>query len=185
MGREIISLKTPISELTVSMQVCRIIVVSRTNVTWNIAHLLLCSCRLLAFLNLELHRTFFARIGNGLTSFWLDKSMPIKMMMSQACMHVKTHPIKKAPTSQMVIYSWNDFPCSHTWLHFLICSGFRWSLFFCCVLLIYFSEKGKRKLLQSRFFLPLELWTNLKTVQCVQYLIQMYLPCLAINQILL
>ena len=46
-------------------------------------------------------------------------------------------------------------------------------------------EEGKRKLVHSRFFLPLEPWTNSKTVQCVQYLIRMYLPCLAVNQILL
>ena len=43
-------------------------------------------------------------------------------------------------------------------------------------------EEGKRKLVHSRFFLPLEPWTNSKTVQCVQYLIRMYLPCLAVNQ---
>ena len=40
---------------------------------------------------LELHRTFFLRIGNGLTSFWLDESVPIKTISSRgmrACVHV-------------------------------------------------------------------------------------------------
>ena len=55
---------------------------------------------------------------------------------------------------------------------YLGCS-FRWSLLTIVLLraACLSPEEGKRKLVHSRFFLPLEPWTNSKTVQCVQYLI--------------
>ena len=48
-----------------------------------------------------------------------------------------------------------------------------------------FPNLEGKKLVDSRFFLSSSRRKNSKTVQCVQYLIWMYLPCLAVNQILL
>ena len=144
---------------------------------------------------LELHRTFFLRIGNGLTSFWLDESVPIKMhaRMRDWPAMVQTRPIKKIPTSHtdkrasFEMISCVEFTRLHIYYIYEVIYIFRLQLPVKFVVLLRAAclspEEGKRKLVHSRFFLPLEPWTNSKTVQCVQYLIWMYLPCLAVNQI--
>ena len=148
------------------------------------------------------HRTFlFLRIGNGLTSFWLDESILIKTISSRgmhACVHVIGLPCpnpsnQKNPSVPIANWQTSVIPKWFLVLEFTqrlhiyeVIYIFRLQLPVKFVVLLRAAclspEEGKRKLVHSRFFLPLEPWTNSKTVQCVQYLIRMYLPCLAVNQ---
>jgi len=81
------------------------------------------------------------------------------------------------PILTNVRHFWNDFLCRiHTTSHiYEVIYIFRLQLPVKFVVLLRAAclspEEGKRKLVHSRFFLPLEPWTNSKTVQCVQYLI--------------
>ena len=103
---------------------------------------------------------------------------------------VQTSPIKKIPTSHTDVCHSEMISCVriHTTTSYIyeVIYIFRLQLPVKFVVLLRAAclspEEGKRKLVHSRFFLPLEPWTNSKTVQCVQYLIRMYLPCLAVNQ---
>ena len=93
MGTEIISWKSLLRELAVSMRVCRIIVVIMMNVTWkltlNVPTFMFMSTACRSKFGTPKNIFFFDRIGNGLTSFWLDKSVPIKTMSSRG-MHACT-----------------------------------------------------------------------------------------------
>ena len=82
------------------------------------------------------------------------------------------------PILTNVCHFWNDFLCRiHTTTSYIyeVIYIFRLQLPVKFVVLLRAAclspEEGKRKLVHSRFFLPLEPWTNSKTVQCVQYLI--------------
>jgi len=142
---------------------------------------------------LELHRTFFLRIGNGLTSFWLDESVPIKMHARMRDWPAWSKPVQSKKSQRPILTNVCHSEMTscvriHTTTSYIyeVIYIFRLQLPVKFVVLLRAAclspEEGKRKLVHSRFFLPLEPWTNSKTVQCVQYLIRMYLPCLAVNQ---
>ena len=53
---------------------------------------------------LELHRTFFfLRIGNGLTSFWLDESVPIKMHARMRDWPAMSKPIQSKKSQRPIL----------------------------------------------------------------------------------
>ena len=96
----------------------------------------------------------------------LPRSKPVQSKKSQR------------PILTNVCHFWNDFLCRiHTTTSYIyeVIYIFRLQLPVKFVVLLRAAclspEEGKRKLVHSRFFLPLEPWTNSKTVQCVQYLI--------------
>ena len=140
---------------------------------------------------LELHRTFFFKNWKWAYIFLIGR----KRTNQNACViglpWSKPVQSKKSqrPILTYVCHFWNDFLCRiHTTTSYIyeVIYIFRLQLPVKFVVLLraacLFPEEGKRKLAHSRIFLPLEPWTNSKTVQCVQYLIRMYLPCLAVNQ---
>ena len=105
---------------------------------------------------------------------------------------VKTCPIKKFLSFPnwhrlvQVICSWNDFP------NFLQNKGYnctshlqylpvKFILLFCCMVLCLSLQEGKINWCAADFFSCLS--REQKQWFCVQYLIRMHLPCLAVNQV--
>ena len=106
---------------------------------------------------------FFLRIGNGLTSFWLDESVPIKMHARMRDWLPWSKPVQskksQRPILTNVCHFWDDFLVEFTQrLHiymksytYLGCS-FRWSLLFCCVLLVFLPKREKENWCTADFF---------------------------------
>ena len=176
MGREIISWKSLLRELAVSMRVCRIIVVIMMNVTWkltlNVPTFMFMStaCRskfgtpknIFFLIELEMGLHFFL-IGQKRANQNDEFTRHARMHTTWLACHVKARPIKKNPnvlnwqTSGHLFLKW--FPVfeftqrlhiyeGHTYLG----SSFRWSLFFCCLLLVYFLKRGKENWCTADFF---------------------------------
>ena len=136
---------------------------------------------------LELHRTFFFKNWKWAYIFLIGR----KRTNQNACAHawLACHGPNPSNQKNPNVPYWQTCVISemiscveftqrlHIYIYmksytYLGCS-FRWSLLTIVLLraACLSPEEGKRKLVHSRFFLPLEPWTNSKTVQCVQYLI--------------
>ena len=144
---------------------------------------LLCSCQLLVFQNLELHRTFFLWIESEMDYIFLIGRVMSKPVQSKKSQRPKLTNESFVP--EMISLVRIHTTTSYIWRSYIFRQQLPVKFIFLLRAACLFPKEGERKLVHSRFFLPLEPWTNSKTVQCVQYLIRMYLPCLAVNQILL
>ena len=133
---------------------------------------LLCSCRQLAFQNLELHRTFFL-------SFWkieLEMSLHLSDWMKACqskrwahearvhgrdviglpCQNPSNQKNPNVPNRQttLVICSWNDFPCLHTRLHLHNMQQLPVKFVFLLRASYLFSRRGEKKTGAQQIFSP-------------------------------